>query len=347
MHSPKGIKIIGVKKKIRVIIVGCGRVSKYHLAAIHTQKPFHLVGVCDIDPLVAKDTAEGEGVPVISFGDLRKSIVDIVVISTPSGLHFEHALHILKLGIHVLIEKPVTLSTENLRILIREGKKNKAELFVVQQQRFLPSLQFLHSKLSELGEVFAIQMHLFWARSQRYYEQADWRGTKTMDGGLMFNQGVHSIDLLTWLFGEIHQIHGYKKTRQRKIETEDTAVITMEFTSGALGSLTSTVLSPGENFEAGFTLIAEKGIVRLGGMSFERIEYWKVKGVEAPLSLQRATDYVYEKGHQKIYEEIAKYLNGNRAAKIISGESAFNAIATIEAFYKSCETEKQVEVKSF
>ena len=322
-------------KPVRVVIVGCGRVCRYHLNGIANNPAFDVVGICDIDPESASWAEDAFQTKRQDFENIQNIEPDLAVICTPSGHHFHHAHEMLNSGIHVLIEKPATLNANELEELVSLAERKNRQIFVVQQQRFLDSVQHLKDNLESLGEVFAIQMHLFWARPQSYFEQNEWRGTKKLDGGVLYNQGAHSIDLLSWLFGYPLKITGTMKTLKRNIEFEDTIACTIEFENGGLATFTSTILCPERNFEAGITIIAENGIVRLGGISFEKMEVWEVKGTDAKTYSDRATDYVYKDGHLKTYIEVAKALR-REPHQAVDGNEALKTIRFIEAIYDAC-----------
>ncbi len=322
-------------KPIRMVIVGCGRVCRYHLNGLTQSNDFDVVGVCDIEPTAAAWAEEVFQTSQYTLEEIPNLEPDLAVICTPSGRHFEHARQMLEAGIHVLVEKPATLDAREMAELVALAKRKNRHIFVVQQQRFLDSVQHLKNNIEKLGQIFVIQMHLFWARPQSYFEQNEWRGTKALDGGLLYNQGAHSIDLLMWLFNTPVNITGTMKTLQREIEFEDTIACTLEFENGGLGTFTSTVLCPERNFEAGITIIAENGIVRLGGISFEKIEVWEVKDSDVATYQDRAKDYVYKDGHLKTYTEVAKAIR-NQPHQAVAGDEALKTVRFIEAIYDAC-----------
>ncbi len=320
----------------RIVLIGCGRVSRYHLKGVSESPDFNVIGVCDTQPDALAWGAQAFDARPFELEKVRALDAHLAVICTPSGDHYRHARDMLKAGLHVLIEKPATLNSEDLERLIDLSLSKNLRLFVVQQQRFLSSIQTLKTHFSKLGDIFAVQMHLFWSRPQSYFDRDNWRGTRALDGGILFNQGAHSVDLLAWLFGVPTSIHTQTKTLRRDIEFEDTIVCNFEFKGGALGTITSTILCADRNFEAGLTIVGEKGIVRLGGMSFEKIEVWDVPQTQVQRFGDRATDYVYENGHRKTYIEVAKALRGEKHLAV-EGEQALKTIGFIEKIYKASE----------
>ena len=199
----------------------------------------------------------------------------MVVLATPSGLHHSRTIKAAELGINVCTEKPMALNVKDAEMMINICKKNKVHLFVVKQNRLNPTLQDLRRKVKNnmFGEIALVVINVFWQRTQEYYDQDDWRGTKKYDGGALMNQAIHYVDLLEWLIGPVQNISAFTSTRKRKIETEDTAVLSIKWESGTLGSMNVTMLTYPKNIGS-ITVIGGKGSAKVGEVALNKYEFF-------------------------------------------------------------------------
>ena len=224
-------------RRIRFALVGCGRISQNHFAAIkqHAERA-ELVGVCDSDPkALAAAVATTAAAPFSSLSSmLRATAADIVVVATPSGLHPAQTIEIAASGRHVMTEKPMATRWHDGLRMVKACDEANVHLFVVKQNRRNATLQLLKKAVEQgrFGRIYMVTLNVFWTRPQEYYDSAAWRGTWEFDGGAFMNQASHYVDLLDWLIGPIKSLQAYTATLARNIEVEDTGVISVEWRGG-------------------------------------------------------------------------------------------------------------------
>lgn len=337
------------KTKVTFGIVGCGRIAQRH--AEHINRLGKLVAVCDIVPQKAEELAKKYNAQaVFKIEDLLKiPNIDVISICTPNGLHAKHSIQALKTNHHVLCEKPMAIKVEDCRQMILAAKKAKKDLFIVKQNRFNPPIVALKKLLDEkkLGKIYSAQLNCFWNRNPEYYKNS-WKGTKDLDGGTLFTQFSHFIDLLYWLVGDIKEVFaltanlGHKKI----IEFEDTGVIALRFASGALGTINYTVNSFAKNMEGSITVFGQKGTVKVGGQYLNELDYQEIDGLKIKNlpSGNPANNYGNYVGsmsnHDKVYENIIEVLTKN--GKIAtSGEEGLKTVEIITKIYQVAKKYKQ------
>ncbi len=319
-HSP--LPIAG--RRIRFALVGCGRIADKHFEALeqHAERA-ELVAVCDTDPAalkraVARTRARGFG----SLGDLLAgSDADVIVLATPSGNHAAETIEAAEAGRHVVTEKPMATRWHDGKAMVAACDKAGVQLFVVKQNRQNATIQLLKRALDRkrFGRIYMVSVNVFWSRPQAYYDSAAWRGTWEYDGGAFMNQASHYVDLLDWLIGPVESVHAFTATLARHIEVEDTGVASVRWRSGALGSVSVTMLVDQKNFEGSLTVIGEKGTVRVGGVAVNEIQHWQF-AEPAPEDQQiRAASYpttsVYGHGHPLYYDNVIRALRGEAPAE--------------------------------
>jgi len=289
-------------RKIRFAIVGCGRIAKNHINAIRSYATeAEIVGVCDIDPQALDNAASQTN--AIAYQSLphllNNSNADVVVLTTPSGLHSSQAISAAASGRHVVTEKPMATRWHDGVAMVKACDEANVHLFVVKQNRRNLPLQLLKKAMNEgrFGKIYMVNVNVFWARPQEYYDSANWRGTWEFDGGAFMNQASHYIDLLDWLIGPIESVQAYAATLARRIEVEDTGVMSVKWRSGALGSVNVTMLTYPRNLEGSITILGETGTVRIGGVAVNEIQQWEfATPTEADETIHQAnytTDSVY------------------------------------------------------
>ncbi|MBX3008353.1 MAG: Gfo/Idh/MocA family oxidoreductase [Melioribacteraceae bacterium] len=309
-------------KKINFAIIGYGRIGERH--AEHITKMGNLVAACDIKE-------ERRNIFNNSFkanfysniDDLLKfeNNIDVVSICTPNGLHSEHTIKSLKAGHHVLVEKPMALSVLDCEAMIKASEDANKRLFVVKQNRFNPPIQTLKKVMEEnrLGRVLSVQLNCFWNRNEDYYKSSDWKGTKKLDGGTLFTQFSHFIDLLYWLFGNIKDVSAFLQNINHKdiIEFEDTGVVIVRFENDIIGTINYTVNCYKKNMEGSLTVFGEKGTIKIGGQYLNVLEYQEIQDyiiMNLPDS-GKANDYGGYQGsmsnHDKVYENVIDVLTNN------------------------------------
>ena len=269
-----------VARKIRFGLVGCGRIAKNHFTALveHAEHA-ELVGVCDVDrKALDAATAATHAKGYSNLGDmLADTGADIIILSTPSGLHSGQTIQIALSGRHVMTEKPMATRWRDGVRMVKACDDAGVRLFVVKQNRRNATLQLLKKAMEKgrFGKIYMVNMNVFWARPQEYYDSAAWRGTWEFDGGALMNQASHYVDLLDWLIGPIESVQAYTATLARAIEVEDSGVMNVRWRSGALGSMNVTMLTYPKNLEGSITIIGEKGTVRVGGVAVNEIQHWE------------------------------------------------------------------------
>lgn len=323
-------------------IIGCGRIAERH--AENIIKTATLSAVCDIvkeraDNLAKKYNAR----PYYSLQDLlaNEKNLDAASICTPNGLHASQSIECLNAGLHVLCEKPLCISAKDGKQMIAAAERAGKNLFVVKQNRFNPPVVELKKLLEQnkLGRIYSFQINCFWNRPEEYYHD-NWRGTKDLDGGTLFTQFSHFIDLLYWMLGDVKEVKGLRKNfAHPKIEFEDTGVVMLEMENGSIGSLHYTVNSFKKNMEGSFTIIGEKGTVKIGGEYLNELEYQVIENYKTGnLSAGNpANNYGSYKGsmsnHNKVYEQLFMALK-NQKHELISAVEALKTVEIIERIYK-------------
>lgn len=325
----------------RFAIIGCGNISRRHAAAIG--RVGTLAAVCDIDNERAKRLASE--FDCRSYTNLTALLTnenpDILTVCTPNGLHPEHVISALEHGSHVLCEKPLAISSaDGQQMLDTAGRRGK-KLFVVKQNRFNPPVVAIKRLLDEgkLGPIRSFQLNCFWNRPASYY-QDPWRGTLNLDGGTLFTQFSHFIDILYWFLGDIAQVGGWRANYIHRgiIAFEDTGAAIIQMKNGAIGTLNYTINSHQANMEGSFTLFGEKGTVKIGGPYLNIIEHFAVEGEEMPVHANPAPSNTYGSytgsmsNHHLVYPELIKSLDEQEHTMVDAAE-ALRSIEMIEQIY--------------
>lgn len=325
--------------KLNFAIIGCGSIAKRH--AININKYGKLIAVCDIVFEKAEALASLFNVKAYQYFEellLDKSL-NVICICTPNGLHAIHSIKALNAGFHVLVEKPMALSVFDCNLMIITAEKANKKLFVVKQNRFNPPVAAVKDAIENgvFGKIYSIQLSCFWNRDIDYYK-SDWKGTKEMDGGILFTQFSHFIDILYWMFGDVERVFTLVANFAHKgiIEFEDSGVVAMEFCSGAIGSINYCINSFKKNVEGSLTIIAEKGTVKIGGQYLNEIEYQSIQDFEFKDLIRStgANDYGTYTGsmsnHHKVYEQLIATLNSDQQI----ATNSFEAMKTVEIINK-------------
>lgn len=325
-------------------IIGCGQIAARHAEQI--KKNGELVAVCDIVKEKADFFAKKySAAPYYDFNDLleKKKEIDIVSVCTPNGLHAVHSIKSLKAGKHVLCEKPMAINSGDAREMIETEQLTGKKLFVVKQNRYNPPVVFVKQLIDEkkLGHIFSFQLNCFWNRPISYYENS-WKGTQKMDGGILFTQFSHFIDLLYWLLGDVINANGVRRNFLHKdcIEFEDTGVAFLEMAGNCMGTINYTINSTAKNMEGSLTLFGEKGTVKIGGQYLNELEYFSVEGESRPSLAggKPANQYGFYEGsmsnHDKVYENLVKAID-DPSYEFINSEETLKTIEIIEKIYSS------------
>lgn len=329
--------------KIRFGIVGCGRIGTRHAEQI--SKHGELVAVCDTDISKAKQLSEKYSAK--AYADISEMLtdgkeIDVIAICTPNGLHALHTIQALRAGHHVLCEKPMAISVYDCGEMIKEAEKANKRLFIVKQNRFNPPVAAVKQAIDEnrFGTIYSFQLSCFWNRDDSYYKDS-WKGTKSLDGGTLFTQFSHFIDLLYWMFGDVKKSYSITANAGHKgsIEFEDTGVIALEFYSGVLGTVNYTVNSYKKNMEGSLTIFGEKGTAKIGGQYLNELEYqlfdgYEITGLPAGNPPNNYGQYQGSmSNHDQVYKNVIEVLNNNA----VIATNGFEGLKTVEIISKIYE----------
>lgn len=326
--------------KVKFGIVGCGRIAQRH--AEHINKYGLLTAVCDVDREKADQLAKQYNAKAYyQLQDLltAEKDIDVVSVCSPNGLHAEHAIKALSGGFHVLCEKPMAITVHQCGEMIQAAERANKRLFAIKQNRYNPPVAAVKQLIDEgrLGKIMSVQLSCFWNRNPDYYQNS-WKGTLALDGGTLFTQFSHFIDLLYWLVGDVKDARAYFGNFNHKgiIEFEDTGVAIIEFYNGAIGTINYTVNSFQKNMEGSLTLFGEKGTVKIGGQYLNELEYQNIEGykIENLPEGNKPNNYGNYVGsmsnHDKVYANLIEVLQNN--ASITT--SAFDGLKTVEIIQK-------------
>ena len=325
-------------------IIGCGRIAHRH--AENIMRVGKLVAVCDIDKNKADDFAALYNSNAwYSMDDLleKEKEIDVICVCTPNGLHAEHSIKSLQGGKHVLCEKPMCIAMEAAWSMVDTAHFFRRKLYIIKQNRFNAPIQFVKKLLDndKLGRISSFQINCFWNRPQQYYD-GGWRGSKIMDGGLLYTQFSHFIDLLYWFLGDVEEVTGYRKNSGMRnyLEFEDTGTANLKMKTGALGNINYTINSFKRNIEGSFSLFGEKGSIKIGGQYLNTIEW---QSLDENIQFEnaqttKANDYGFYTGsmsnHHKVYDEFIKALD-NKPNDLPKAGEALKTIEIIRKIYKA------------
>ncbi len=339
-------------RKIRFGLVGCGRIAGKHVEAIarHASNA-ELVAVCDSDPAaLARAVATTGAKGFASLAELLSgSDCDAVVLATPSGLHASQTIEAAAAGRHVVTEKPMATRWSDGQAMVQACDQAGVRLFVVKQNRRNATIQLLKRAMLKhrFGQVYMVNVNVFWNRPQEYYDSAAWRGTWEFDGGAFMNQASHYVDLLDWLVGPVECVQAFTATLARRIEVEDTGVANVRWRSGALGSINVTMLTYPKNLEGSITIIGEKGTARVGGVAVNRIDHWEFSDSDPDDALAADASYqttsVYGFGHPAYYENVIETLRGTAGAET-DGREGLRSLELLISLYLSARDGRPVHL---
>lgn len=324
-------------------IIGCGTIAKRH--ALFCNQYGNLAAVCDIKPDRAQKLAGKYGTRAYMFIDdllANEKKLDIVTIATPNGLHAEHTIKSLNAGCHVLCEKPMAIKSGDCLKMIDAAERAGKELFIVKQNRYNPPVIAVKKAIDEgrLGRILSAHLGCYWNRNELYYTSSDWRGLLELDGGSLFTQFSHFVDLLFWLIGDIKEVHSFVDNFIHKeiSEIDDAGVVIIKFLSGALGSIHFTINSFEKNMEGSLTIFGETGTVKIAGrclneLEFQSIKDYEIKGLAAG---NPSNQYGYYEGsmsnHEDVYKNVIETLQNNGEITT-NGYEGMKTVEIIEKIY--------------
>jgi UDP-N-acetyl-2-amino-2-deoxyglucuronate dehydrogenase len=314
-------------------IIGCGRIAKRH--AENIARLGKLEAVCDVVAERAESFAKVYGAKAYSsVEDLlqNEKEVQIVAVCSPNGLHAEHIIKSLQAGKDVLTEKPLCLTKAAAWQIIETEKYCRQKLYVVKSARYNPIVAQLKKAISEnlLGQLYSFHLNCIWNRNDDYY--TDWKGKLFPDGGTLYNQFSHYIDVMLWLFGDVADAKGFKanKAHQSTIEFEDSGAVALEMQNGTIGSFHWSVNAYQKNFEIGMTIIAEKGTIKIGGENLNEVQYVLMENpIEFP-SYKREN----WSNHSELYDHLMEAMKDNKTS-FPDAYEGLKAVEAIEKIYKA------------
>lgn len=334
-----------ISGQIRFALIGCGHIAERHAKHLAQIEGARLDFCFDSNAERSLKLSEDfKASSTSSLDELLNMDFDVAIIATPNASHCDIAAQCVKSGKHVLIEKPMDIDSAKAERLIELAREEGRKLFVVKQNRYNPPVSRLKALIDkgELGKIHSLSLHCFWNRNEAYYSQSAWRGTKALDGGSLFTQFSHFIDILYYLFGKVSESTGYiKRCREGDyLEFEDNAAFSFITEEGVPGSLSYSTTSFDKNMEGSLTILAERCSVKVGGRYLNSIEY--VSGLEdefKDLEYSRpANDYGYYEGsmsnHDKVIMNLIANLKGEEEI-MTSGEDGLEVVKMIEQFYAS------------
>lgn len=342
------------KRKIKVGLIGCGRISVQHFASMESIPDIELKAVCDIKTERAKKVAQKYKIDW--YKDYRKLFerddINLVSICTPNGLHVPMGIAAAKSGKDVLMEKPLGINLKEVDKLLNYFKKTKKKLFSVLQVRFNTPVKFVKKIIEgkKLGRINNVALIVRWQRPQKYFDQDEWRGTKRLDGGTLLNQGIHYIDILQWLLGPVESVFAKKDTISHKIEIEDIVVAILKFKNGSYATLEFTICAYPKNLECSISILGSKGSIKIGGLAADKIETWEVESLLKPKLPPCLAPNVYANGlyqgscpnHLFIYKNIIRFYQGDKTAFITDGNEGRKSLEIVEAIYRSSQMKKEI-----
>lgn len=331
--------------KIDICILGCGRIASFHYKAIINNSKLNLIAVCDFDKKRLKNFKTNKKIKkYICYRQMIRENpnVKICSIMSPSGAHYQHAKFFLNKNIHVVIEKPIVMTISQGNSLKKLAKRKKLKIFPVHQYRFNKCVQRTKKAIDnkQLGKLFLASIKLNWCRDQKYYDRDAWRGTFSYDGGCCTNQGIHHLDLLRYLIGEVETCYAEMSTYGSKIEVEDCAVIVMKFKNGVTGLCEITTAARPKDYESSISILGNKGKAKFGGWATDKL----LEFTPNPRDIKKYSDSfksAYGYGHNNIYKGVTNKLLYNKK-EAVSFEDAFETIKLLHSIYKSNEINKKI-----
>ena len=329
--------------KIKFCIVGFGNIGRRHATHIIENPATELIAVCDINNHLRDKVPTGIAFYNSITAMLSQVIADVICVCTPNYLHESHTIACLEAGLHTVVEKPMAMSVSECSRMIAAASKTGKIIFAVKQNRYNPPVQAVKKLMQEnlLGQIYLMQINCFWNRGPAYYAESEWRGKKDKDGGCLFTQFSHFVDIMYYLNGPISQASGqvHNFAHQHNTEVEDTGVFVLKAANGALINFSFTTCSYSQNMEGSITVFGENGTVKIGGQYLNTIDYQKIENIQLPdISISsKANDYggLYQgsmSNHDKVIQNVVDVLHNNHPV-MTSAEEGREIIHIIEQMY--------------
>lgn len=338
-----------MEKKVRFAVIGCGHIGKRHAEMIQRNPESELVALCDIQP---KESLKLDQFNVPFYDSIEALFdseleFDVVNIATPNGLHTQHGIYALEKQKHVVIEKPIALNKADAEKIIFKALHVHKHVFTVMQNRYSPPSAWIKDVIDQgiLGKVFMVQLNCYWNRDERYYKPGNWHGTWNLDGGTLFTQFSHFIDIMYWLFGDIKNIQSKFKdfNHQGTTDFEDSGFVSFDFVNGGMGCISFSTAVWNTNLESSMTIIGEKGSVKIGGQYMNEVEVCNIKDYTMPelAPTNPGNDYGAYKGsaqnHHYVIENVVDVIKG-RAPITVNALEGLKVVEIIERIYQSNES---------
>jgi predicted dehydrogenase len=329
---------------IKFAVIGAGHIGKRHAEMIKRHDEAELVAICDIKPIGEVD-AEKFGVPYFNDADdLFKAGIDIDVVNvcSPNGLHAAHSLLALNNKKHIVCEKPMALHKQDCEAIIYKALQMHRNVFCVMQNRYSPPSAWIKEVIEKkiIGDIYMVQLNCYWNRDERYYKKGGWKGTEDLDGGTLFTQFSHFIDIMYWLFGDIKDIQAkFNDFNHSDLTTfEDSGFVNFNFINGGMGAINYSTSVWDTNLESSLTVIGSKGSVKIGGQYMDKVEYCHIKDYKMPelAATNPANDYGAYKGsannHGYIIDNVIDTLKG-RSTITTNALEGLKIVDIIERIY--------------
>lgn len=332
--------------KIKFAVVGVGHIGKRHAEMIVRNPEAELVALIDVK---SKNELNIDSYDVPFFNSLDEILasgfeVDVVNIATPNGFHASQALESLSAGKHVVIEKPMALYKKDAEQVIYKALHMHKHVFAVMQNRYSPPSAWIKELINSkmLGEIYMVQLNCYWNRDDRYYKSGSWHGKKDLDGGTLYTQFSHFIDIMYWLFGDVENINTKFNdfNHQKLTDFEDSGFVSFDFVNGGMGSLNYSTSVWNQNLESSMTIIAENGSVKIGGQYMDKVEVSNIKDYTMPelAPTNPGNDYGAYKGsaqnHNYVIDNVVDVLKG-RAAITTNALEGLKVVDIIERIYNT------------
>ncbi len=318
----------GKERKTGFAVIGCGHIGKRHAEMITRDEGAVLIALCDIRPY-EELAVDAYTVPFFSsFQDLLSAElpVDVINICTPNGLHAPMAIRAIEAGYHVVVEKPLSLTLGDAEKIVYASLKYRKQVFCVMQNRYSPPSVWIKELIDcgKLGDIYMVQLNCYWNRDERYYKSGNWHGDAVLDGGTLFTQFSHFIDIMYWLFGDICNIEARFAdfNHEQLTDFEDSGIVNFNFVNGGIGSLNYSTAVWNKNMESSMLIVAENGSVKIGGQYMDKVEYCHIKEYTMPeLSpTNPGNDYGAYKGsaqnHNYVIRNVVRVLSGSSTEPI-------------------------------
>ena len=338
--------------KIKFAIAGCGHIGKRHAEMVSRHPEAELAALCDVLPKEKLGLEKFSAPFFPSLDEMLKSVpeIEVVNICTPNGLHAPLSIKALEAKKHVVCEKPMALSKAGCENMIHKSMQVQKNIFVVKQNRYSPPSVWIKELIDKkmLGDIYLVQLNCYWNRDERYYKKGSWKGTKELDGGVLFTQFSHFIDILYWLFGDIKDIQAKFKNFNHKTSTEfddDSGIISFNFQSGGMGCVQYSTSVWDKNMESSMAVVGSKGTVKIGGQYMDKVEYCHIENYTMPnlAETNPANDYGGYKGsannHPLMIQNVIDTLKGRNTitANALEGMKVVEIIEKIYSLKHSYE----------